>query len=269
MARPSKSKRRARHAAEPRFSWSMPSLPAWPWREVAGVTLTLAALGAGLWGAALALDRPIRQVIVQGPFERVSVLQIEAAVGELRNAGFLSVRLDAVREHIVAIDWVDDAVVRRRWPAEVEITVVEQVPAARWGDTGLLNTRGELFVRDARHMPPELPRLHGPDGTERTVARKYLDARSTLAAVGFSLRSLELDARGAWRIELSNGLEVRLGREAFEARLRRFARVAAPLITSRLAEVGYVDLRYSRGFAVGWRPRATGAATKEGPTHDG
>jgi cell division protein FtsQ len=270
MARSPRSKRRARRAAaEPRFTWRMPTLPAWPWRELAGVTLALVALGAGLWGGALALDRPIRQVLVQGPFERVSVLQIEAAVGELRNAGFLSVNLDAVREQIVAIDWVDDAVVRRRWPAEVEITVVEQVPAARWGDSGLLNTRGELFVRDARHMPPELPRLLGPEGTERTVARKYLDARSALAAVGFSLRSLELDARGAWRIELSNGLEVRLGREAFEARLRRFARVAAPLITPRLAEVGYVDLRYSRGFAVGWRPRANGAATKEGPTHDG
>jgi cell division protein FtsQ len=270
MARPAKPRRRGRRSPEPRFTWRLPKLPALPWREIAGVTVTLAVLGAGLWGAALALDRPIRQVIVQGPFERVSVLQVEAAMGDLRAAGFLGVRLDAVRARIVAIDWVDDAVVRRRWPAELEIVVIEQVPAASWGERGLLNTRGELFVRDTRHVPPELPRLSGPDGSERLVARKYLDARATLAAVGFRLRALELDARGSWRMELSNGVELRLGREAFEARLRRFARIAAPMLTPRVAEVGYVDLRYSRGFAVGWRPRAeAGAASNEGQTHDG
>ncbi len=274
MARPARSRRRA--AADKRAGilrrdfWRLPKLPAWPWKTLAAGAVTAAAFGAVLWGAALLLDRPIRQVIVQGPFERVSVLQIEAAVGDLREAGFLSVSLDEVRAKIVAIDWVDDAVVRRRWPAEVEIVVREQVPAARWGDSGLLNTRGELFVSDARHMPPELPQLSGPEGTERLVARRYLDARATLAAVGFRLRALELDARGAWRIELSNGLQLRLGRESFERRLRRFARVAAPLLTPRVAEVGYVDMRYSRGFAVGWREGAPGdAATKEGQTHDG
>lgn len=245
-------------------------LPAWPWREAAGMALVIAAVGAGLWAGARVLDRPIRQVVVQGPFERVSVLQIEAAVGDLRQVGFLGVRLDQVRARIVAIDWVDDAVVRRRWPAELEVVVTEQAPAARWGQSGLLNTRGELFVRDARHVPPELPQLSGPAGTELQVARRYLDARAALAAVGFSLRALELDARGSWRMELSNGLELRLGREDFEPRLRRFARVAAPLLTPQLAEVGYVDLRYSRGFAVGWRPRAPGGApNREGQLHDG
>lgn len=274
MARPAKSRRRAAAARRTGFfsrdSWRLPKLPAWPWKTLASGALTAAALGASLWGAGLLLDRPIRQVIVQGPFERVSVLQIEAAVGELRNTGFLSVRLDAVRARIVAIDWVDDAVVRRRWPAEVEIVVREQVPAARWGDSGLLNTRGELFVRDARHLPPELPQLSGPEGTEQLVARRYLDARATLAAVGLRLRALELDERGSWRIELSNGLQLRLGRESFERRLRRFARVAAPLLTPRAGEVAYVDMRYSRGFAVGWREAAPGnPAMKEGLTHDG
>jgi cell division protein FtsQ len=270
MARAAKARRRGRKMPQSRFTWRLPKLPVLPWGRIAGTAATFAALAAGIWGAALLLDRPIRQAIVQGPFERVSVLQIEAAVGDLRATGFLGVNLDAVRARIVAIDWVDDAVVRRRWPAELEIIVIEQVPAARWGDTGLLNTRGELFVRDARHMPPELPRLEGPEGTETQVARKYLDARATLASVGFGLRALELDPRGSWRMELGNGIEVRLGREAFEARLRRFARVAAPLLTPRVAEVGYVDLRYSRGFAVGWRPPApAGTAQNQGQRHDG
>ena len=256
MARAAESRRRgARRAPEPRFRWRLPQLPALPWKEAGAAALALGVLGVAGWGAVQALDRPIRQVIVHGPFERVSVLQVEAALGDLREQGFLGVQLERVRAGIVAVDWVDDAVVRRRWPAEIEITVIEQVPAARWGESGLLNTRGELFVRDTRHMPPELPRLSGPEGSEQLVARRYLDARSMLAAVGMGVRALELDARGAWRMELSNGFEVRLGRESFERRLERFARVAAPLLTPQAATVEYVDLRYSRGFAVGWRTR--------------
>jgi cell division protein FtsQ len=260
MARPAEPRRRnGRREPEPRFRWRLPQLPALPWREAGAAALALGVLGAAGWGAAQALDRPIREVIVHGPFERVSVLQVEAALGDLREQGFLGVQLETVRERIVAVDWVDDAVVRRRWPAEIEITVIEQVPAARWGESGLLNTRGELFVRDTRHVPPELPQLSGPEGSEQLVARRYLDARSMLAVVGMGVRVLELDARGAWRMELSNGFEVRLGRESFDRRLERFARVAAPLLTPQAAAVEYVDLRYSRGFAVGWRERREGS----------
>jgi cell division protein FtsQ len=270
MARAAKARRRGRKMTQSRFTWRLPKLPALPWGRIAGTAATFAALAAGIWGAALLLDRPIRQAIVQGPFERVSVLQIEAAVGDLRGVGFLGVRLDPLRERIVAIDWVDDAVVRRRWPAEVEVVVVEQVPAARWGESGLLNTRGDLFVRDARHVPPELPRLAGPAGSEKLVARRYLDARATLTGIGLGLSRLEMDERGSWRIQLSNGVELRLGREAFDARLRRFARIAAPLLAARVDEVGHVDLRYSRGFAVGWRPAAPqGRTTRKGQSIDG
>ena len=221
-------------------------------RRAAVAAVGLVAPILALWGVVVLLDRPVRAVTVQGPFERVSVMQLEAAVGDLRGVGFLSIDLEGVRRRVLAIDWVDEAVVRRRWPAGIEVTVSEQEPAARWGDSGLLNVRGELFVRDARHVPPELPRLSGPEGTEATVARRYLDTRALLAAAGFNLRSLTLDARGSWRIELSNGVEVRLGREAFDERLRRFARVAGPMVTDRPGQVRYVDLRYSRGFAIGW-----------------
>ncbi len=245
-----KRKRAARRRQAPRIDFARAGALL---RRAGLALLGLAAPLVALWGLVVLLDRPVRAVSVEGPFERVSVMQLEAAVGDLRGVGFLSVDLDAVRDRVMDIPWVDEAVVRRRWPAVVEVVVTEQVPAARWGDSGLLNVRGELFVSDARHVPTELPRLSGPEGTQSTVARRYLDARALLAAAGFGLRSLSLDARGAWRIQLSNGVEVRLGREDFDDRLRRFARVAAPLVTDRPGEVGYVDLRYSRGFAIRWQ----------------
>ena len=227
-------------------------------RRAASGLILVATVAVPVWLVVVFLDRPIETVTVEGPFERVPVIQVEAAVGDLQEAGFLSVDLEAVVSRIESIDWVDEVIVRRRWPGTLFVRIVEQVPAARWGDDGLLNTRGELFVEHARHVPMELPRLSGPDGSQTMVAERYLELRNMLTKGGFSLKALSLDARGAWQFTLGGGVEVRVGRDAVAERLRRFERYAAPLITDRMAEVAYVDLRYSRGFAIGWADRGNG-----------
>ena len=112
--------------------------------------------------SATLLDRPIRSITIEGPFQRVSALQVEEAISDELNDGFLSANLSEIQQRIVALPWIDQANVVRRWPSQLEILVTEQVPAACWGERGLLNTRGELFVTDARHIPAELPRLSGP-----------------------------------------------------------------------------------------------------------
>ena len=100
--------------------------------------------------------------------------------------------------------------------------MVEQIAAARWGERGLLNTRGELFVSDARHIPPELAQLAGPPGKESTVAQRYLAAQGRLIEAGMRLTALRLDARGAWEFDLANGVTVRLGRRQVDERFETF-----------------------------------------------
>jgi cell division protein FtsQ len=234
------------------------SLPALNWRAL-GTTALFFALAAGVgYGLIYALDQPIRIVSVEGRFQRVSPVQVEQAVTSGLTAGFMSVDLAAVRQRVEALAWVDDARVSRRWPNGLRIDITEQVPAARWGESGLLNTRGELFIRDARHVPPELPRLEGPDGSEWQVAQRYLSAQGRLIEAGTRLTALELDARGAWRLQLVNGVEVRLGRREVEDRLDRFIQTALPVMSPRAREVAYIDMRYSNGFAIGWKKAGAG-----------
>ena len=202
------------------------------------------------------LDREIESLVISGPMQRVSALTIEEAVSAQLDAGFVGADLDRMRATIQALPWIDQAAVARRWPDRIAITVSEQVPAAIWGESGLLNVRGELFVDDARHIPAELPRLSGPDERATEVARRYLDVRDRLIPIGLDVRAVNLDARGAWQITLANGIDVRLGRRDVDARTDLFVDIVANVITGRAADISYVDMRYSNGFTVGWKDGA-------------
>ena len=204
------------------------------------------------FASASVLDRPIASIEISGPFQRVTALQIEEAINADLDNGFVSADLGVIQQRIMALPWIDQAMVARRWPSRLSITVTEQVPAAIWGDSGLLNTRGELFVAAARHIPAELPRLSGPESRSADVARRYLAVRERLIPLGLDLRRVHLDPRGAWEMTLANGVEVRLGRRDTDARTDLFLEIVADIITSRAADIDYVDMRYSNGFTIGW-----------------
>ncbi|MDP9011910.1 MAG: cell division protein FtsQ/DivIB [Pseudomonadota bacterium] len=241
--------------------------PAWQWpkfggdwrryaRRTAVAVLFIGALAAVTW----ALDRPLRVISMDGAFQRVSPGQIEKAVAPFTGDGFMSADLDRIQRSVESVPWVDHARVERRFPNGLHVTVVEETAAARWGQSGLLNTRGELFVREATHVPAELPRLSGPEGTQSQVAQRYLSAQGRMLEAGMRIAALRLDERGAWELDLDSGVTVRLGRRDVDARLDRFIRTASQVIAHRLNDITYVDMRYSNGFAIGWRQQQAPAS---------
>ena len=240
------------------------------WRAIGGAVAAVAGAAVFALLLVVALDRPVRRIVLEGDFQRVSPPEIESTIAGTVRGGLASVDLEAVQERIEQIEWVDRAVVRRSWPDALRVRVVEQVAAARWNEAGLLNSRGELFIRNARYVPPELPLLEGPDGREAEVARLYLESQGRMLEAGLRLTRVRLDERGAWEIEVANGVVVRLGRQDAEVRLDRFIRLAGPLVAKRLAEINYVDMRYTNGFSVGWKARsALAVAPQEAATPDG
>jgi cell division protein FtsQ len=241
-------------------------LPAIPWAALGVVAGLLALLGGGYYASAWLLNRPIETVRLSGPFQRVSAIQIEALVEPYARAGFLDVDLDATRRDLTALPWVATAEVRRRWPGTLEVEVREEKPIACWGERGLLNAAGELFLPDAGHVPAELPRLNGPPGTEAQVTQRYFAVQEQLEHRGMSAVSMTLDERGAWSFQTSTGLQVRLGAKSVDERVARFFQVLDRTLSHMAGEVDYVDMRYPNGFAIGWKnPDAVQAASAEEP----
>jgi cell division protein FtsQ len=244
---------------ERRVKWKWPTFVV-QWRAYARRAALLALLAAGLGALTWALDRPLRVISMDGSFQRVSPGEIEKAVAPFSQTGFMSADLDAIQRAVEALPWVEHARIQRRWPNSLHVTVIEQTAAARWGESGLLNTRGELFVRSAAHVPAELPRLSGPEGTESQVAQRYLAVQGRMLEAGMRIAALRLDERGAWEMDLDSGVTVRLGRRDVDERIDRFIRTASQVISHRLNEITYVDMRYSNGFAIGWRNAAAPAS---------
>lgn len=247
-------RRNRKRRAEPRIK-----LPVIPWLRITSVLgvvmLAVAAVLAGRW----LLDRPVEQVVINGEFERVSADRLESLLRPYMGQGFLAAPLDMIQQQLAEVPWIATVRVSRKWPGTLDVTVTEETPAARWGEHGLLNPQGRLFVRRADHIPAGLPRLDGPPGSEAEVAGRYVAIQGQLVQRGLALAVLELDTRGAWSLRLSNGIQVRLGSQDVDVRLARFFEALDTVVTPIAAEVSYVDMRYTNGFAVGWKqPHAAG-----------
>ena len=241
--------RNRRRSTEQGWSW-----PKMDWQRLMSSLAGVIAVGLLGLAIAFALDQPIEQLKLQGRFQRVTPMEVEQVVKEsVAEAGFVSVDLRALQADIEALPWVDKASVGRAWPRGLAIEIKEQVAVARWGERGLLNARGELFLEEARFIPPELPRLSGPDGAANLVGQRFLASQGSLIAGGVRLAAMSLDERGSWSINLDNGISVRLGRRDVDQRFERFIAAALRLVVQRATELQYVDMRYSNGFAIGWR----------------
>lgn len=246
---------RKRSSTQP-ATW-VAQLPFIPWRRFAPLGVTLLVVGGAFLALRIALDRPVEQVAISGRFQRVQPVDVEHAVrGALGGRGMVAVDLERIAAAVDSIPWVDRASVARSWPSGLSVQVVEQMPVARWGEKSLVNLRGEVFVQDAQHVPPELPQLVGPAGFEAEMTARCLAAQARLEHGGLRLARMSLDERGAWDLTFDNGIALRLGREDVDERFERFLLAAARIVVSRAAEIEYVDMRYANGFAIGWRAAA-------------
>ena len=239
----------------PTIDWSILSGKKIPWSRIATIVIVVVAITMGHVGTLWLMDRPIDSVKINGAFERVSAVQLEEVLSPHVQTGFLNADLHAMRADLANIPWVANASVRRRWPGSIEVQIIEQQHSACWGERGLLNIKGELFVMEASHVPVELPRLDGPDGFEGKVAAMYFHIEKRLEQRGMGAVSLRLDGRGAWEFELNNGIQVRLGASTVEQRLNRFFIALDRVLSSQVEHVDYIDMRYTNGFAIGWKDR--------------
>lgn len=216
---------------------------------------------AGAWAAKrYAESFAVQHVTIQGEFHNRQADEIETALMPYVRGDFFTVDLQGGRAALKKLPWVREAGLRRQWPNRVIVSIQEQVPVARWGRDALLNDAGEIFRHDYVGDTAHLPLLSGPEAHAMDVLARYRLFEKQLRGSGLSMAALSLSERDTWKLRTREGIIVELGGDRIEARLQRLLSVWQGQLEERREQVASIDLRYSNGFAVGWK---TAGANKE------
>ncbi|OUS10686.1 hypothetical protein A9Q89_10765 [Gammaproteobacteria bacterium 53_120_T64] len=199
------------------------------------------------------VDRPLARISVASAFQRVTPSEIEILLGDISKGGFLGLDLERVRERLESHPWIASASVRRQWPDRLQFSVVEEVPIARWGESGFLNRSGLALQATDNSELGELPHLVGPQGSSREVMSEFRDVSELMFAEGLKVVAFSVDGHGERRLQLASGHALALGRGDVIARVRRFLHIWQSELASRQQEVKAIDARYDNGVAVSWQ----------------
>lgn len=259
---PEPPRRRGATSLEPerdRFGLLRGVLAAVPWLQVGlGAVIVLLA-GLVPWGTGkvlTAMDQQILAVDVKGNFVGDSRVAIERAAGNWIGKSYFATDLSEIKASLERRPWVESAAVRRVWPDRLVIDIREKKPLAYWTDGRLVSRTGQLFAPPNPEVAGPLPRLAGPDERVRDVIAMARTMSDRLVARGLGFSGLALEHRGAWTLQLANGIEVVLGRDQVEQRFERFMTVYENRLAARSNEVSRVDARYTNGVAVQWKAEA-------------
>lgn len=201
----------------------------------------------------------VSRIIVKGNLTHISQGDIADAVGRLvgeQNLVTLDERL--VQDNIKQMPWVANALVYKKYPDTLVVSLVEHYPSALWKTTGIYDAHTQsVFYPDLKDFSGALVRLSAPhDSLAPELYEHASEFMTLLANSPYLIEEVQLDAARGYRVVIQEGVTLILGRESSPhlplIRLNRFLKAFGQTGLS-LKEVSYVDLRYDNGFAVGER----------------
>lgn len=221
--------------------------------------LKLTIMGAIVLSCLFALNHiqlsgrfPIKTVKVYG-INHVDQAEVQDVLRPLVSHGFFAVNVEYMRDRLLQMPWVSDLYVKRMWPDQVEVTVVEKKAAAKWNESSLLSNAGEVFSPKQETYPAQLPKLMGPQGKQMVMLQYFNDINRVLLPLRAKISYLELTPYFTWKLMLDNGITLQIGHKDVLTRLDHFVKVYPKIVGDRATDVDYIDLRYSNGVAVRWK----------------
>ncbi|MBW2940206.1 cell division protein FtsQ/DivIB [Zhongshania aquimaris] len=227
------------------------------WGRIFNRLLLLAAVMGFIYGVERLGSQlesiPVDRVVFAGDFRHVSRDVLVDRVTSHLAVGYIGLDLEGIQSELEQEPWVYRAIVERVWPRELKITIVEETPIAAWGNGGLLNHRGKIFLpTKGMRSDVDLPLLSGPDGSAIEIMRQYRLMSQLLGDENLVLQRLQMNDRGAWTATLNGGAVLVLGRQGPLEKLRRFMWVYKQQLAADFERLKRVDTRYINGLAVSW-----------------
>lgn len=199
---------------------------------------------------------PLSKLVIIGERHFTENDDIRQAILELGTpSSFIKQDLHVLQKQIERLPWIKKVSVRKQWPDELKIHLVEYVPIARWNDFYLLDKAGKIFTVPLTRLGNfSSILLYSPEGTEHDLLKGYRAINPILTRNNCRLKIAQMSARLSWKLVLDNDVRLELGRNNHIERLQRFIQLY-PLLEKQSNDkkkLNYIDLRYETGVAVGW-----------------
>ncbi len=200
------------------------------------------------------VSMPLKYVRTEGIFQYLSKNEVQAVLQPLVLTGFFDVNMQAIHAAVATLPWVDTVAVKRIWPDAIDIKVSERKPYARCGKNSLITGQGVIFTPKNVDQFQNMTLVTGPESQQVRVLEIMKGIKTALADQSMELTEFSVNDRWAWKIKLSTGLEILLGRNEQLKKLQRFLKTLTVLKQEQVEQIVVVDLRYPNGYAVSWKP---------------
>jgi cell division protein FtsQ len=224
-------------------------------KTIAKIIITALLLAGIVWMASVGVKRiPIKYVRTEGVFQYLSKDEIKTALQPLVTTGFFDADMQTIHQAVSELTWVDTVTVKRVWPDAIDIKIREKKPYVRWGQQSLVSARGEIIT--PKNIDPfmTLPILQGPEQQQLKTLEIMKGVNTALADQSMKMAEFTINDRWSWKIKLTTGLEILLGRNEQLKKLQRFLKTLEVLGQEQVEKMAIVDLRYPNGYAVSWKP---------------
>lgn len=190
---------------------------------------------------------PIKNIHFYGDLKEVNQQQLASKAQQNISGNFFKADMNQLKQAMADNPWIEAVKVQRLWPDTVNVFITERQAKAHWQDGGLVDSKGQVFTAKTDKV---LPNYAGPKQMMPKLVA-FQDAVSpVLQQHQLDIKTLSVSERGAWTLELNNGVVLKLGRRDLNERLQRFLTYWQRDLQPLGQKLEYVDLRYHDGFAI-------------------
>lgn len=208
--------------------------------------LILAILVAGYMYAQKLL---IRSVKVQGDFsiwaEDDVIQQVDWTVGEK----FFSINLDQVYLSLVSMPLINDVKINKKWPGDIEIKVIENIPMALWNSEKIIDNQGALSDIPDHYNVSNLTLINSEYEDLDKAIKLFTRVQRQIKNSSIQINEITISNLGSMSMVLNNQWQVNLGNRDLEQRIYRLKELLERLPKENIA---HIDLRYGKGAAIRW-----------------
>ena len=142
--------------------------------------------------------------------------EILSTIGHTYNDPLFSIDIDLIRENLQKNHWVKNAVVIRKLPDKIHISIIEKAPIALWQNNKkryLIDTNGEIIMDNDLHSFKHLPYVVGEGAN--IYAEELIKNISNYPNISSYIDSYVRLGSRRWDLLLKNGTVIKMPESNF------------------------------------------------------